>query len=59
VRYFKGGSRIWGIALSPDETRLYAAGGLSGDLSVIDVASGRTFKTLKLGGRPWGVVTTS
>ena len=45
-------------ALSPDETRLYAANGLSSDLSVIDLANGRSIRTLKLGGRPWGLVTT-
>jgi YVTN family beta-propeller protein len=57
-RTFKVGHRNWGVALSPDETRLYAANGLSGDLSVVDLESGRTIRTLNLGGRPWGVVTT-
>src|SRR5581483_5780597 len=36
VRYLKAGARDWGLALSPDEQRLYAANGLSGDVSVID-----------------------
>jgi YVTN family beta-propeller protein len=58
TRWFATGERTWGIALSPDETRLYGASGLSGDLAVIDLKSGRTIRTLKLGGRPWGVVTT-
>jgi YVTN family beta-propeller protein len=57
-RIFKAGSRVWGVGLSPDETRVYAAGGLSGDLAVIDLKSGRTLRTLKLGGKPWGVVVT-
>jgi YVTN family beta-propeller protein len=57
VRYLKAGFRNWGVALSPDETRLYAANGLSGDVSLIDLKTGRS-RTLKTGGKPWGVVTT-
>jgi PQQ-dependent catabolism-associated beta-propeller protein len=57
LRYLKAGFRNWGVALSPDETRLYAANGLSGDVTLIDLTTGRS-RTLRTGGRPWGVVTT-
>jgi PQQ-dependent catabolism-associated beta-propeller protein len=56
LRTFPTGHRTWGIALSPDEGRLYAANGLSGNLTVIDLASGHE-RALNLGGRPWGVET--
>jgi len=54
-RYYPVGHRNWGIALSRDGTRAYAASGLSGDVTVIDVAGGRTLATIKTGGKPWGV----
>jgi len=55
-RYLPAGSRDWGIGVAPDGKRLFAANGLSGDVSVIDLASGRTEATVKTGGKPWGVV---
>jgi YVTN family beta-propeller protein len=55
-RYLPAGSRDWGIGVAPDGQRLYAANGLSGDVSVIDLASGKTVATVKTGGKPWGVV---
>jgi PQQ-dependent catabolism-associated beta-propeller protein len=54
-RYFAVGNRSWGIAVSVDGKRVYAAAGLSGDLTIIDRATGAT-TTVALGGRPWGVV---
>jgi YVTN family beta-propeller protein len=53
--YYAAGFRDWNLALSPDESRIYTANGLSGDMSIIDLATGRT-RTVKLGGRPWGAV---
>jgi YVTN family beta-propeller protein len=47
---------VWGIALSHDGRRLYAANGLSGDVTVIDLASGRALASVATGGKPWGVV---
>ena len=55
-RYFPAGNRNWGIALDAGAQRLYAANGLSGDVTVIDVASNRVATTLRTGGKPWGVV---
>ncbi|MGO4704087.1 PQQ-dependent catabolism-associated beta-propeller protein [Dyella sp. 2RAB6] len=54
LRYFPVGQRNWGIALSPDQTRVYAANGLSGDLTIIHRHDGTT-QSVRLGGKPWGV----
>jgi PQQ-dependent catabolism-associated beta-propeller protein len=55
-RYFPVGNRNWGIALDARAQRLYAANGLSGDVTVIDLANNRVAATLRTGGKPWGVV---
>lgn len=55
-RTFAVGWRAWNLALSPNETRLYTANGLSGDMSVVDLIGNRTLQSVKLGGKPWGVV---
>jgi PQQ-dependent catabolism-associated beta-propeller protein len=57
-RTFDVGWRAWNLALSPDETKLYTANGLSGDMSVVDLAANRVVATVKLGGKPWGVVAS-
>lgn len=56
VRSFRTGERTWNIALSPDETRLYAVSGLSGTVTVIDLERNKVERTVQLGGRPWGAV---
>ena len=56
LRWWPTGERTWGIGLSPDETRLYAASGLSGTLTIIDLVAGKVVKTVKLGGKPWGAI---
>jgi PQQ-dependent catabolism-associated beta-propeller protein len=55
-RFLPVGSRNWSVARSPDGRRLYAANGLSGDVTVIDLRRGVTEATLRTGGKPWGVV---
>jgi YVTN family beta-propeller protein len=50
------GGRPWGIALSPDEKKLYTANGPSGDVTVVDIESGKVEKRITTGGSPWGVV---
>lgn len=55
-RYFPVGNRNWGVALDARAQRLYAANGLSGDVTVIDLAHDRVATTLHVGGKPWGVV---
>jgi YVTN family beta-propeller protein len=53
VRSFPTGHRTWGISLAPDATRLYAASGLSGTVTIVDLAANKVLRTVKLGGRPW------
>jgi YVTN family beta-propeller protein len=50
------GQRVWGIALSPDGKRLYAANGNSSDVSVIDLERHEVVKSIGVGRLPWGVV---
>lgn len=56
LRTYDVGFRAWNLALSPDETRLYTANGLDGDMSIIDIVANRTVGSVKLGGKPWGIV---
>jgi YVTN family beta-propeller protein len=49
------GTRPWGIGLSPDGKKLYTANGPSGDVSVIDIASGKVDRRIDVGGSPWGI----
>ena len=49
------GTRPWGIGVSPDGQTVYTANGPSGDVSVVDAASGRVIRRITLGGSPWGV----
>jgi YVTN family beta-propeller protein len=53
------GARPWGIALSDDGTRLYTANGGSGDVSIVNIESGKVEKKITTGGSPWGVVVAS
>lgn len=57
VRTWPVGLRAWNIALSPDESRLYSADGLDGTMSVIDLRTGKELPPVKLGGKPWGIVS--
>jgi PQQ-dependent catabolism-associated beta-propeller protein len=57
-RYVPVGSRNWGIGIAPDGKRLFAANGLSGDVTVIDLVANKPTATVKVGGKPWGVVVT-
>jgi PQQ-dependent catabolism-associated beta-propeller protein len=56
IRTFQVGWRAWNLALSPDETRIYTANGLTGDMSAIDIVANKPLGTVKLGGKPWGIV---
>jgi PQQ-dependent catabolism-associated beta-propeller protein len=57
LRTWPVGLRAWNLALSPDENRIYTADGLDGTMSVIDLKSGHMLPAVKLGGKPWGVVS--
>jgi YVTN family beta-propeller protein len=49
------GNRAWGIAISPDGSKLYTANGASDDVSVVDVKARKELKRIKAGSGPWGV----
>jgi YVTN family beta-propeller protein len=53
------GKRPWGVALSRDGEKAYTANGPSGDVSVIDLQSGRVDARIAVGGSPWGVVAAA
>jgi YVTN family beta-propeller protein len=52
----KVGQRPWGVTLSADGSKAYTANGPSGDVSVIDLKSGRVEARIDVGGSPWGIV---
>lgn len=54
--YILVGQRVWQMAFSPDESQLYTTNGISGDVTVIDVARGTALKSIRVGRYPWGVV---
>jgi YVTN family beta-propeller protein len=54
---FEAGERPWGIALSPDGKLLYTANGPGNDVSVVDLATQTVINRIKVGDRPWGVIT--
>ena len=49
------GMRPWGIGITQRGDRLYTANGPSGDVSVIDTATGAVSRRITVGGSPWGV----
>jgi YVTN family beta-propeller protein len=52
------GARPWGIALSPDGSRLYTANGPSNDVSVLDTATLKVIAKVPVGKSPWGVAVS-
>ena len=51
----KAGQRPWGIALTPDGRKLYAANGPSNDVTVVDAQGLSVIRTVPVGKLPWGV----
>jgi PQQ-dependent catabolism-associated beta-propeller protein len=47
------GKRVWNVALDKAEARLYVVNGLSDDMTVIDMASGKPLKTVAVGRVPY------
>lgn len=43
------------MAFTDNESKLYSANGVSGDVSVIDVKSLKVEKSIKVGRYPWGL----
>jgi YVTN family beta-propeller protein len=56
IKYLLVGQRVWQLALTPDEKKLYTTNGVSNDVSVIDVDSLKVTKSIPVGRYPWGVV---
>ena len=54
--YILVGRRVWHMAFNEDQSQLLTTNGVSGDVSVIDVASLKVTKSIKVGRYPWGVV---
>ena len=48
-----------GVRVSPDDKRVYVATGRGGTVEVIDAASNKVIKSVKVGQRPWGMALTS
>jgi YVTN family beta-propeller protein len=53
------GSLPMGLALSPDEKRLYVANGRARTVSVIDLSTSNVVASVQVGARPWGIGLTS
>jgi PQQ-dependent catabolism-associated beta-propeller protein len=55
-KYLLVGQRVWNLAFSPDQKRLYTTNGISNDISIIDVDNQKVTKSIGVGRYPWGVV---
>jgi PQQ-dependent catabolism-associated beta-propeller protein len=55
-KYLLVGQRVWQLAFSPDESKLFTTSGVSNDVSVIDVKRLKVVKSITVGRFPWGVV---
>ena len=54
LKYILVGRRVWHMALTPEEDKLYTTNGVSGDVTVIDVKTLEPTKSIKVGNYPWG-----
>ncbi len=52
--YILVGRRVWHMAFNGDRSQLFTTNGVSGDVTVIDVASRKPIKSIKVGRFPWG-----
>lgn len=52
--YILVGRRVWHLEFTPGEQGLLTTNGVSGDVTMIDVASRKPVKTIKVGRFPWG-----
>lgn len=56
--YLLVGRRVWQLGFNADQSLLFTTNGVSGDVSVVDVADRTVVKSIKVGRYPWGVVVT-
>jgi len=54
-KYLLVGQRVWNLAFSPDQKRLYTTNGTSNDISLIDLETQTVTKSIGVGTYPWGV----
>jgi YVTN family beta-propeller protein len=54
-RFYLVGQRVWHLALSADENRLYTANGNSSDVTVIDLEKQEPIASIGVGRGPWAV----
>lgn len=52
--YILVGRRVWHMEFNGDKSLLFTTNGVSGDVTVIDVAKREPIKTIKVGRFPWG-----
>ncbi len=52
--YILVGRRVWHMDFNGDKSQLFTTNGVSGDVTVIDVASRTAVKSIKVGRFPWG-----
>lgn len=52
--YILVGRRVWHMDFNEDRSLLFTTNGVSGDVTVVDVASRKAIKTIKVGRFPWG-----
>lgn len=55
-KYFLVGQRVWNLAFSVDQKRVYTTNGVSNDISIIDLESMKVTKSIAVGRYPWGLV---
>ena len=53
--YILVGRRVWHMALTPEEDKLYTTNGVSGDVTLVDVKARKAVKSIKVGRYPWGI----
>ena len=53
-KYLLVGQRVWNLAFTPDESRLYTTNGVSNDISVIDVPDLRVLQSVPVGAAALG-----
>jgi len=54
-KYLLVGARVWNLAFSPAQERLYTTNGVSHDISIIDLKEHKVTKSIAVGRYPWGV----
>jgi PQQ-dependent catabolism-associated beta-propeller protein len=57
--YLLVGRRVWHMAFNADQSLLLTTNGISGDVTVIDIAKMKAVKSIKVGRYPWGIVVKS